>query len=113
MLDIDELIGELRATFVEAEFASHWALITGYHRAGELIKQINMKPHDLAERIGRSERTIQYAVKLYDKYPRLDKIPEGKNISMNKLITKYLTTPSDKQHKHQWITICSGCKKKQ
>ena len=36
-------------------------------------------------------------MQLYDKYPQLDKIPEGKNITWNKLITKYLPEPEKKQ----------------
>lgn len=110
--EIEEQIDELRACFVEAEFASHWALIAGYHHAGALIKSINMPAQDLAEKVGRSERTINYAIKLYERYPRLDKIPEGKNITMNKLITKYLTTPKGKEHIHKWITVCSSCKER-
>lgn len=110
---LEQQIDELRACFVESEFASHWALITGYHHAGELIKSINMKSQDLAEKVGRSQRTIEYAIKLYEKFPRLDALPEGKNITMNKLITKYLTAPKDKEdHICTPITICSSCKKK-
>jgi len=48
---------------------------------------------DLAQNLGQSERTLYYALQAYDKYPKLDKLPEGKNITWNKLITKYLPAP--------------------
>ena len=44
----------------------------------------------LALDLGVSKRTIYYCKQLYKKYPELDKIPEGKDISWNKLVTKYL-----------------------
>ena len=49
----------------------------------------------LAESISTSERTIYYALQLFDKYPILDALPEGKNITWKKLITKYLPAPKE------------------
>ncbi|MCX6577796.1 MAG: MT-A70 family methyltransferase, partial [Candidatus Aminicenantes bacterium] len=44
----------------------------------------------LAESLNVSKRTLYYAVEFARKYPRLDTVPEGKNITWNKIITKYL-----------------------
>ena len=45
---------------------------------------------DLAQNLGISERTLYYSLKAYKKFPDLGKIPDGKNITWNKLITLYL-----------------------
>lgn len=45
---------------------------------------------DLSKSLEIGERTIYRAIQAYDKFPELDKIPDGKNISWNKLITLYL-----------------------
>lgn len=110
----EELAEELKAIYTEGEFNSKWSLIETYHKAGELLKDIH---HDelqgLAKKIGRSERTLYYSVKFYQTYPDLNLLPEGKNVSMNKIITKYLTTPKEKEeHKHTPLVICSGCKQR-
>ena len=44
----------------------------------------------LAVDLKMSERTLWYAVQFYDTYSDLSQVPEGKNITWNKLITKYL-----------------------
>lgn len=109
----NEQIEELRAIFVEAEFNSRIELIKGYHEAGKLLSEVKgANLQELARQIGRSERTLYYAAKLYERYPDLNLLPEGKNISMNKMITKYLTIKEAKEHEHKPITICSGCKER-
>jgi|SRR3972149_4536004 len=110
----DELAEEIKACFVEGEFNSRMELIKAYHEAGGLMQGIEHTDlQALAKRIGRSDRTLYYAVKFYQMYPDLNMLPEGKNTSMNKIITKYLTTPKEKQgHEHSWITICSVCHEK-
>ena len=91
------------AIIVEAVFTSRWALIEGYHMLGERIaldenfqkygkgNQIICK--ELANGIGISERILYYAVQFYEKYPSLDNVPEGKNISWHKIVNKYLPAP--------------------
>lgn len=103
---LKELAEEIDALIVETIFTSRWALVEGYHKVGQLLKEAEGKYdvmitdllQGIAEKIQKSERTLWYAVKLYELYPKLDKVPEGKNISWNKLITKYLTN-SDKSEK--------------
>lgn len=66
----------------------------GYWLLGKRIRgeenDITKLLQGLAVNIGVSERTLWYALQAYDKYPDLHQIPEGKNITWNKLITKYL-----------------------
>lgn len=97
------LVEECKAIITEAVFTSRWALVEGYHHLGERIvnennldrKEVYGKKilHDCAKSIGVSDRTLYYAIQFYDKYPRLDMLPEGKNITWSKIKTQYLTAP--------------------
>ncbi len=95
-----QLIEDCKDIITEAVFTSRWALVEGYHMLGErIVTDNNLQWHakgnesylqGLADNIRTSLRTLHYAVQFYQKYPRLDAVPEGKNITWNKLITKYL-----------------------
>jgi len=96
------LVDECKAIITEAVFNSRYALVEGYWNVGKLIKDTYKTrkdiygkkiAQDLAESIGISERTVNYACAAYEKYPDIGTLPEGKNISWNKLITKYLPEP--------------------
>src|SRR3990167_2083440 len=97
----EALLEDLRATIIEAEFNSRWALVEGHSIMGKLITEASLEQNlpitkllqNLAVDSGISERKLWYSVQLYKKSPDLGKIPEGKNISMNKLITQYLPEP--------------------
>ena len=95
----ESLVEECKAIITEAVFTSRWALVEGYWELGKRIRQDSEKRpitkllQDLGVSIGKSQQTLWYAVQCYDKFPNLDKIPEGKNISWNKLITLYLPEP--------------------
>lgn len=115
----NHLVEECKAIISEAVFTSRWALVEGYWRLGQRIstennldrKEIYGKKivKGLAESIGISERTLWYALKTYDKYPKLDQVPEGKNISWNKLITKYLPEPDGKLSSKDIKHKCPKC----
>ena len=93
------LVDECKAIITEAVFTSRWALVEGYHELGERITQdANKQPitkllQGLAVNLKTSERTLWYAVQFAEKYPDIGRVPEGKNITWNKLITKYLPSP--------------------
>ena len=114
-----ELIDDCHTIITEAVFQSRWALVDGYHQLGmrirndkgftEYAKGNKTSVQDLALKIRTSERTVYYAMQFYDKYPSLDKVPEGKNISWNKLITKYLPEITrETQEYENWIE-CPNC----
>jgi len=107
------LVEECQAIITEAVFTSRWVLVEGNHKLGETIrendnvkkltsdkkytKELTSLLKDLALKIKMSERSLWYALAIYDKYPDKDKLPEGKNITMNKLITKYLPHPKEER----------------
>ena len=61
----------------------------------EYAKGNKSSVQDLARNTGKSYRTLAYAIQFYEKYPNLDEVPEGKNITWNKLITIYLAEPKE------------------
>jgi N6-adenosine-specific RNA methylase IME4 len=97
------LTEDCKAIIKEAVFTSRWALVEGYWKLGERIetdedfKKFSKGNHsslqDLANNLNTSERTIYYARQAYNKFPQLGDMPEGKNLTWNKLITKYLPEP--------------------
>lgn len=100
-----ELVGECKAIITEAVYVSRSSLVEGYWRLGQRIREDeNIKEfskgnktfvQDLGHNIGVSTSTLYYSLQAYDKYPRMDLLPEGKNLSWNKLITKYLPRPKN------------------
>jgi len=105
-----QLVEDCKDIITEAVFTSRWALVEGYHQLGERIrldadkKSITELLQGLAVDIKQSERTLWYAVQFYDKYPQLDNVPEGKNISWNKLLTKYLPHVAHNSGNNEWYT---------
>lgn len=79
----------------EAIFNYRWEQIKGWYDVGELVAKNKLTVEETAAGIGRRKREIHYAKELYLKYPNLDSLPEGKNISWNKL-HKYLPPYEDK-----------------
>ena len=109
------LVEQIRVTITEAVHNSRWALIEGYWNVGKLIREnftgdnLTKRLQGLAVDVGTSQRTLWYALQFYDKYPSLDQVPEGKNISWNKLITKYLPeTTRETQEYENWVE-CPNC----
>ena len=97
------LVEDCKDIITEAVFTSRWALVEGYHQlGGRIVAENNLDRKevygkniltDLSKSIGVSERNLYRAIQFYEKYPQLDTVPEGKNISWNKIVTKYLPQP--------------------
>lgn len=96
----ESLVDDCVAIITEAVFVSRWELVKGYHQLGErIVTDADYQRYaggngkilqDLAESVGQSERTLYYAIQFYNKFPNLDALPDGKNISWNKIVTQYL-----------------------
>lgn len=98
------LVDECKAIITEATFTSRWALVEGYHLLGKRILQdepritqggstLRRTLQDLANLLNTSERTLYYSVEFTKKYPDLQLLPEGKDTTWNKIVTKYLPEP--------------------
>jgi len=103
------LVDECKSIITEAVFTSKWALVEGYHELGKRIREDNNNferakiygkkiVQQVAESLKISERTLWYALQFYDKYPDLSKVPEGKNITWKKIITKYLPAHEEERN---------------
>jgi hypothetical protein len=116
------IVTEAKSIITEGVFSSRWFLIEAYWQLGKLLREdSNIREHakgnqkflqDLAKNIGISERTLYYTLQVFDKYPEIDTLPEGKNLTWAKLITKYLPTPEGKmplECVHEPVVICSKC----
>jgi len=102
------LVEELQDIIVEKRFEHASALVECYHMVGTRILQENdnferskiygenILQH-LAKSLGRSQRTLSYAVKFAKMYPELNMLPVGKNWTWNHIINKYLTDSTEKK----------------
>lgn len=122
------LIEEADAIITESGEASRWALVEGYHQLGMRILEDtkNFERADIygdkivqhvAQSLGKSLRTIQYAVQFADKFPKLDNVPGGKAITWHKVCNVILVGKSvDKDCNHGngtvVIEICVDCHKR-
>ena len=104
------LIDDCKTIVVETEFTSRWALVEGYHQLGSRIlveyenfQRLRMTDNELVQRvaisIGKSDRTVYYAIQFARVYPDLSLLKEGKNISWHHVINKYLTDGKEKMKK--------------
>lgn len=102
-LDINwynELIEDCKTIIIETSFASRWALVEGYWNIGKRLREdLNFERYSreqpellkrVAENLKMSERTLYYAMQFFDKFPDLNMLPEGKDVSWKKIVTKYL-----------------------
>jgi len=117
-----ELSEDCKDIVTEYIFTSTWSLVEGYWSLGKRVReQTNFKKEDiygkkilsgLSKSIGISLRSVYRAIQIYDKYSKLDDIPEGKSITLNKLITKYLPKEKKKvECEHHPVTVCKFCRK--
>jgi len=118
------LIDDCKAILVEGIWNYRLTLIKTYHLIGKRIleEKENAKKEGIygekivqyvAQCLGKSPRTIWQAIQFAEKYPDINDLPEGKNISRHKICTKYLTEPKNNQHTCEWenAMICKICKK--
>lgn len=110
------LVDDCKAIVTEAVFISRWTLVEGYHILGDrIVNDIEYQKYakgneDFLVRLagnlnGISTRTLYRAIQFYKKYPVLENVPEGKNISWSKLVNKYLPEHTGKEEKSNHARI--------
>ena len=103
-----QLLQECKEIITEFGFTHRWALIELYWTLGKRInEEENVTVTQLAEDLGKSERTIQRAVQFHRMYPDLNALPEGKNTSWHSVVNKYL--PETTEKKEQKFIKCPQC----
>ena len=110
-----QLLQECKEIITEFGFTHRWALIELYWTLGKRInEEENVTVTQLAEDLGKSERTIQRAVQFHRMYPDLTIVPLGKNASWHMVCNKLLPEPKDEvECVHELIVICKKCRKTQ
>ena len=118
-MTLDEAAQDILDLLTEGEITARWSLVSTYHGVGEIINSLEGDKtkivQDLAVRVERSERSLWYACKFASLFPDLQLLPEGKNVSWNKIINRYLTAPAP-EHEHNFrpMFVCScGAKKEE
>ena len=117
-----QLIEELTDLITEKTFTSRWELIDCYHQVGTRILQEHENferakiygeniLQGLAKSIGKSQRTLAYAVKFAKLYPDLNLLPEAKNTNWNRIINKYLTDGTERKKKADLYGMIKAIKK--
>ena len=102
----DSLVSDCQAIVTEAVFNSRWELIVGYHQLGKRIALDNVwngrgngrTLSALSKSTNIGERTLYRAVQFYKKFPSLELLPGGKNITWSKIIA---LLPSDENQETQ------------
>ena len=109
---------ELQAKITEIEFNSRWDIVAVYHEVGKLIiSQPEAEQEDLintmAYHLRRRKQSLRYMAKFATLFPKPDSaLQEGKNISWEMIVTKYLREPKDQENcDHQSVTVCRICRK--
>lgn len=101
-----DFIGELKDMIVEKEFNSRWDIVECRHLIGVRILEENDRldrdkiygekiVQRIAKSLGKSHRTISYAIQFAKKFPDLNLLPEGKDINWSRVVRKYLTPPKE------------------
>lgn len=102
-----QLVEDLIDIKTEYGFARRWNLIEEYHLIGSRILEdepnltrggttLHGTLQGLAKHIKKQKRSLYYAVDFVKKFPDLNLLPEGKDVSWYRIINKYLTTETDK-----------------
>ncbi len=88
----ENLKEEIGAAITEGVFNTRYAAVEMHHNIGKTIREFSKDQaitellQRLAVDLGTSERTLFRSVELFDRYPDLAQLPDGKNVSMNKLL---------------------------
>lgn len=115
-----QLKEELDSLVTEMRFNVRWQLIEWNHKIGETIRghaphgELDKCLQTLSHDLSVSKRSLYNAVAIYDAYPDISQIPDGKNASMNKLL-KAMGKDSKEECTHldkKMIEICNTCGKK-
>lgn len=113
----ESLVEECQAIVVEGEFSANWIRVQTYHELGQRILEDIDKAENVdrflefvANDINRSKRTVYDAYKFAKKYPVLNDIPMGKNITWRKVVYELLPeNPREEKETKAKTAICPEC----
>ena len=117
------MIEDIKDLITEATFTARWTIIEAYHSLGLRILQekgnfekSGIKDERIietvAKAIGKSERTVYYAVEFAQRYPTLNMLPEGKNTSWHRIVNQYLPKSKKTQQDKGFMGVIEKCLEK-
>ena len=96
-----QMIENLQNLLTEGEFTARYTLIQVYHTTGAMIAEHEDKAENLIEEtaraLNRSTRLIYQCRQFYEKFPKLDKLPDGKAISWRQIANELLPAHGKKK----------------
>ena len=115
---VPEFVEECQAIITESVFVSRWALVEGYWNLGRTVRSYMITKEyakgneafldSLSGKLKSvSKRTLYRSLQFFDKYPILNDVPGGKNISWNKII-KLLPERTEKEEANEYQRIFKG-----
>ncbi len=93
----NSILEDLESILIECEFTHRFSVIEGYHQIGKRIltesseEEINNLVEKVAKDLKIRKSKIQKCVLFAKLFQNLSDLPEGKNITWNKINYKYLT----------------------
>lgn len=108
--ELQSLIDDILSTITEAKFTARWVLVEGYHKIGERLQGVRNDKKiivTVTQNTGIKERTLYRAIQFYKKFPDLNLLPEGKNVSWHDICNKYLPVPKDEPEPE--LCTCPTC----
>jgi len=117
------MIEECKAALTEGMFGARWIIIETYHNIGKRILEEEQNftkagylkmSQRVSDSLGKSQRTIEQAIQFARKFPDLEALPAGKNVSWHKICTELLPEPKEKETTEECkhLFICQKCGKK-
>jgi hypothetical protein len=106
------LIEDIKATMTEGIYNYRQTLLETYHEIGKLISsQHDASVQQISKDSGISQRTLERCVQFYKKFPRMEDLPEGKNISWNKVVNLLLPEHKESSNVDEYV-VCPQCQGK-
>lgn len=101
----EQLVEECKAILIEGEFTARWEVVETYHKVGVRVLEENSNferekiygkkiVQRVAESLGKSERTLDYAIQFATMYPSLHNLPFGKAVSWHRICNELLPESS-------------------
>ncbi len=96
------IVEDLKGVITEGVFHARWTLIETYHAVGEiLVKREKECPKDYIKKLSfelkQKERLLYQCAQFYRKFPDIQKLPQGKNISWHKIANDLLPEHKEKK----------------
>jgi hypothetical protein len=117
------LAEECDAIYTETIHISRWVKIQGYHMLGQrLLEDMprfeavgitqSQAVQCVAQSIGKSKRSMYYAIQFARKFPDINQLPEGKNISWHKICNEVLPEKKHDEKIESLVEVCPECGQK-